>query len=76
MKLDKWHSCEKWGWVFVWYHVDGIAPQYELPEYEDFDELKFGGCSDHIVDCHIEVPPPPIFRFPAIFAAFTHAKAD
>jgi len=73
VKLGTRHCIEKWGAIYVWHHADDTNPTFELPEIEEFYSYKWGGCSDHKVDCHIEDIPENAAD--AAHLAFLHKPA-
>ena len=37
-RIRTWHTEEKHGQIWVWYHPENIAPQWELPDIPQFDD--------------------------------------
>ncbi|XP_054714577.1 cholesterol 7-desaturase nvd-like [Uloborus diversus] len=58
-RASKRDSCEKNGFIFVWYHAEGEPPTWELPTLPDIESghWKFRGRTDHTVHCHIQEIP-------------------
>nr|XP_050025189.2 cholesterol 7-desaturase nvd-like [Dermacentor andersoni] len=55
-KVNVWMSKELLGLVFVWYHADGKAPSWDVPEdiLSRTLESKSTGRFEHSVHCHIQ----------------------
>uniref|UniRef100_A0A0K0G4B4 cholesterol 7-desaturase n=1 Tax=Strongyloides venezuelensis TaxID=75913 RepID=A0A0K0G4B4_STRVS len=58
-KISTWHVVERNNCIFVWYHAEGDAPTWEIPE---IDEVKYGewtykGRTEHEIMCHIQEVP-------------------
>lgn len=45
------------GIVCVWYHCDGVPPQWENPKLPELKDLKYVGRTEHVVDGHIQDIP-------------------
>ncbi|XP_020664806.3 cholesterol 7-desaturase nvd [Pogona vitticeps] len=58
-KVKVWPSREVSGMILVWYHCDGLAPTWEVPEQEELlsHEWVFRGCTEHFINAHIEEIP-------------------
>ncbi|XP_072141796.1 cholesterol 7-desaturase nvd-like [Dermacentor andersoni] len=56
VKVKVWTSKELLGLVFVWYHADGKAPSWDIPEdiLSRTLESKSTGRFEHSVHCHIQ----------------------
>ncbi|KAL1429244.1 hypothetical protein MTO96_016572 [Rhipicephalus appendiculatus] len=56
VKATKWESREVLGLVFVWYHADGAAPSWQLPDVTEVEKglWKQEGRFEHIVEAHIQ----------------------
>ncbi|XP_065294373.1 cholesterol 7-desaturase nvd-like [Dermacentor albipictus] len=56
VKATRWEMRESLGLLFVWYHADGAAPSWELPDVAEVEkglwreEHRF----EHIVEAHIQ----------------------
>jgi len=50
-------TLERNGFVFLWYHAEGIDPVWEPPEIEEIagGQWKYCGRSEHHINAHIEV---------------------
>jgi len=50
-------TLERNGFVFLWYHAEGIDPVWEPPEIDEVasGQWKYCGRSEHFVNAHIEV---------------------
>ena len=48
---------ERNGFVYMWYHAEGVEPYWEPPELEEITsgEWKYRGRTEHEINCHIEV---------------------
>ena len=56
-KVASWSVCELHGIVFVWYHAEKSAPQYELPLLDDVVSGKMiyhGSQSQGLVNMHVQ----------------------
>ncbi|CAK8696054.1 unnamed protein product [Clavelina lepadiformis] len=58
-KTKSWPSREVNGAVFVWYHCDGVEPEWELPVVEDIanGNCNYLGRVEHHVNTHIQDLP-------------------
>uniref|UniRef100_A0A0N4ZMH8 cholesterol 7-desaturase n=1 Tax=Parastrongyloides trichosuri TaxID=131310 RepID=A0A0N4ZMH8_PARTI len=58
-KVSTWHVIERNNAIFVWYHAEGDAPTWEIPEiYEVKDkEWSYNGRTEHEIMCHIQEVP-------------------
>ena len=36
-----WHTCERSGFVFVWFHADDVAPYEEVPEIPEYQSPEW-----------------------------------
>ncbi|XP_026153866.1 cholesterol 7-desaturase [Mastacembelus armatus] len=58
-KVRCWPSCEVNKQILVWYHCDGEAPQWTVPEQEEITkgEWIYRGRTEHFISAHIEEIP-------------------
>lgn len=58
-KVKSWPVVETNGWIYLWYHAEGLDPTWCLPEMEEITSKQwvYRGRSEHIVNCHIEEIP-------------------
>ncbi|CAI5455943.1 unnamed protein product [Caenorhabditis angaria] len=58
-KVMTWPSIEINNNIYIWYHSDGLDPQWEIPEIPEITEglWKFGGRTEHELMCHIQEIP-------------------
>jgi len=56
-RVTSYSTLERNGFVFLWYHAEGIDPIWEPPEIEEVvsGQWKYCGRSEHFVNAHIEV---------------------
>jgi len=56
-RVKSYVTLERNGFVFLWYHAEGIDPIWEPPEIEEIasGQWKYCGRSEHFVNAHIEV---------------------
>jgi len=57
-RVTSYSTLERNGFVFLWYHAEGIDPAWEPPEIDEVasGQWKYCGRSEHFVNAHIEVP--------------------
>ena len=55
MSVPTWPCCEVNGVVFIWFHCDGLEPQWKMPVAKTLTELKYVGRTEHIINAHIQV---------------------
>ena len=55
--MTSYVTLERNGFVFLWYHAEGIDPVWEPPEIEEVagGQWKYCGRSEHHINAHIEV---------------------
>ncbi|CAM5102459.1 unnamed protein product [Natator depressus] len=58
-KIKTWPSCEINGLILVWYHCDGVDPEWAVPEQEEITskEWVYRGHTEHFVNAHIQEIP-------------------
>ncbi|CAB3400455.1 unnamed protein product [Caenorhabditis bovis] len=58
-KVATWPCIERNNNIYIWYHSDGIEPEWEIPEIPEVTSgiWKFGGRTEHEVMCHIQEIP-------------------
>ena len=56
-RVKSYVTLERNGFVFLWYHAEGIDPVWEPPEIEEIagGQWKYCGRSEHHINAHIEV---------------------
>ena len=56
-RVKSYHTLELNGFVYIWYHAEGIEPTWTPPEIEEITRREWGyrGRTEHIVNAHIEV---------------------
>uniref|UniRef100_A0A8C4QVF0 cholesterol 7-desaturase n=1 Tax=Eptatretus burgeri TaxID=7764 RepID=A0A8C4QVF0_EPTBU len=54
-----WPSCEMNGLIYMWYHCDGIEPEWNVPKQEEVvsGEWVFRGRTEHYITAHIQEIP-------------------
>lgn len=55
--MRAWTSVEINGWVNIWYHAEGIEPDWRLPELQEITDgtWQYKGRTEHYINAHIEV---------------------
>lgn len=58
-KVRHWPSIEVNGQIYVWFHCDGLEPQWDVPEQEEISRGKwvYRGRTEHYVSAHIQEIP-------------------
>uniref|UniRef100_A0A3Q3ILA7 3-ketosteroid-9-alpha-monooxygenase oxygenase component-like C-terminal domain-containing protein n=1 Tax=Monopterus albus TaxID=43700 RepID=A0A3Q3ILA7_MONAL len=58
-KVHCWPSCEVNGQILVWFHCDGEAPQWTVPEQQEITkgEWVYRGRTEHFINAHIQDIP-------------------
>ncbi|XP_030363271.1 cholesterol 7-desaturase-like [Strigops habroptila] len=58
-RVRTWPCCEVNGMLLVWYHCEGLAPMWAVPEQREITtkEWVFRGQTEHLVDAHIQEIP-------------------
>ena len=56
-KVNTHHCLERNNLIYIWYHAEGIEPNWEPPEVQQITngELTYVGKIEHEVNVHIEV---------------------
>ena len=56
-KVKSYNTLELNGFVYIWYHAEGIEPTWTPPEVEEITrgEWAYRGRTEHHVNAHIEV---------------------
>uniref|UniRef100_UPI00358F49A6 cholesterol 7-desaturase nvd-like isoform X2 n=1 Tax=Myxine glutinosa TaxID=7769 RepID=UPI00358F49A6 len=56
-----WPSCEMNGLIYMWYHCDGIEPEWNVPKQEEIasGEWVFRGRTEHYITAHIQATWEP-----------------
>ena len=56
-RVKSYTVLERNGFVYMWYHAEGVEPYWEPPELEEITsgEWKYRGRTEHEINCHIEV---------------------
>ena len=56
-KVKSYNTLELNGFVYIWYHAEGIEPTWAPPEVEEImrGEWAYRGRTEHHVNAHIEV---------------------
>lgn len=56
-KVKSWPVTEVNGWLYMWYHAEGLDPTWKLPEIEEISNGSwvYRGRTEHMVNAHIEV---------------------
>lgn len=57
--MKSWPIQEANGWVYLWYHAEGIDPTWTIPEIEEVmkGDWVYKGRTEHHVNAHIEEIP-------------------
>ncbi|MGB1142188.1 MAG: Rieske 2Fe-2S domain-containing protein [Halioglobus sp.] len=55
-RVRTWHTEEKNGEVYVWFHPENTAPQWELPDLPELDDPNWTSprYTDHLVPAHVQ----------------------
>ena len=55
--MKSYSTLERNGFVFVWYHAEGVDPAWEPPQLDQVagGQWKYCGRSEHHINAHIEV---------------------
>lgn len=58
-RLKSWPIHEANGWVYLWYHAEGIDPTWTIPDIEEIMKgtWVYKGRTEHHVNAHIEEIP-------------------
>ncbi|CAL2045162.1 unnamed protein product [Caenorhabditis brenneri] len=58
-KVTTWPCIERNNNIYLWYHCDGVDPEWEIPEITEITEgiWHLGGRTEHEVMCHIQEIP-------------------
>lgn len=56
-KTKSWHCNEINGAIYVWYHCDGIDPEWQIPKVEEIvtGRFTYKGRVEHHANTHIQV---------------------
>ncbi|XP_052746256.1 cholesterol 7-desaturase nvd [Bicyclus anynana] len=57
ISIKTYHAMEVDGSVWVWYHVDGLPPQWTVPESEAAKSWGYRGRNEFLVNAHIQEIP-------------------
>jgi len=55
-RIRTWHTEEKNGEIYIWYHPENTAPQWELPELPELDDPNWTSprYTEHLVPAHVQ----------------------
>ena len=55
-RVRTWHTEEKNGEVYIWYHPENTAPQWELPDLAELDDPNWTSprYTEHLVPAHVQ----------------------
>ena len=55
-RLRTWHCEEKNGEIYVWFHPENTAPQWELPDLPELDDPNWTAprYTEHLVPAHVQ----------------------
>ncbi|UMM35529.1 hypothetical protein L5515_008105 [Caenorhabditis briggsae] len=58
-KVTTWPCIERNNNIYLWYHCDGVEPEWQIPEITEITEglWKLGGRTEHELMCHIQEVP-------------------
>ncbi|CAO4379781.1 unnamed protein product [Caenorhabditis nigoni] len=58
-KVTTWPCIERNNNIYLWYHCDGVEPEWQIPEITEITEglWKLGGRTEHELMCHIQEIP-------------------
>ncbi|CAJ1070927.1 cholesterol 7-desaturase [Xyrichtys novacula] len=58
-KVRSWPCCEVNGQILVWFHCDGVEPQWTIPELQEITrrEWVYRGRTEHFINAHIQEIP-------------------
>ena len=75
-KVKSYHTLELNGFVYIWYHAEGIEPTWTPPEVEEITrgEWAYRGRTEHHVNAHIEVRC--LFKFFVIYSVSTFGSSQ
>ncbi len=53
-KIRTWQTIERNGCVLVWYHAEGEAPSFDIPEFEEATSAEWSdpACYEYVVKSH------------------------
>ena len=56
-KVKSYIVLERNGYIFIWYHAEGVEPYWEPEEIPEIASgyWSYGGRTEHVVNSHIEV---------------------
>jgi len=56
-RVKSYVTLERNGFVFLWYHAEGVDPVWEPPDIDEIasGQWKYCGRSEHHINAHIEV---------------------
>lgn len=56
-KIKSWPCVEKNGHIYIWYHAEGIEPNWVIEDIEEIENntWTYRGRSEHIINAHCEV---------------------
>lgn len=59
-RVKSYNTLELNGFVYIWYHAEGIEPTWTPPEVEEITrkQWRYRGRTEHHVNAHIEVRTP------------------
>jgi phenylpropionate dioxygenase-like ring-hydroxylating dioxygenase large terminal subunit len=55
-RIRTWHSEEKNGEVYIWFHPENTGPQWELPDLPELEDPKWSSprYTEHLVPAHVQ----------------------
>ncbi|XP_072310932.1 cholesterol 7-desaturase nvd [Eucyclogobius newberryi] len=58
-RVRRWPCAEVNGQIYLWFHCDGVEPQWDVPEQEEISrgEWVYRGRTEHYVSAHIQEIP-------------------
>ncbi|KAF1751032.1 hypothetical protein GCK72_017584 [Caenorhabditis remanei] len=58
-RVTTWPCIERNNSIYLWYHCDGLDPEWEIPEISEITQeiWNFGGRTEHELMCHIQEIP-------------------
>ncbi|XP_038124189.1 cholesterol 7-desaturase nvd [Cyprinodon tularosa] len=58
-QVRRWPSCEVNRQVLIWFHCDGLEPQWSIPEQEEITngQWVYRGRTEHFINAHIQEIP-------------------
>ncbi|KAK7475347.1 hypothetical protein BaRGS_00033423, partial [Batillaria attramentaria] len=80
-QVKSWPVAELNGWIYLWFHAEGLEPTWRLPEMEEITKGQwvFRGRTEHFINAHIEEIPEngaDAFHLGHVHGCFVGASTD